>query len=895
MSLWSRIVNTVRGDRHDAEIDEELQFHLAMLAGVDEDDPGRARLRLGNVTRIREETRAMGILGWIESALQDARYGLRQVRRTPALSLAVVLSLTIGLGANAAIFSLLDAAILKPVPVEDPDALVLVQWTNRGFPPGAQNHNGEYVPIADGRHQGSSMPARLYRQLAREQTAFAALMATGAYPDTVAIAAEAAPAEQGSIQYVSSNYFQGLGVRPFIGRPFRDAEDRVGEEPIVVVSHRFWVNRLGARSDVLDRIVRINNVPARIVGVAPAGFFGLRVGQWPDLYAPLAIKVAFQAAQRPDAPRAENDHNWWVRPVGRLRPGVSEASAKAQLAGLFRNLVVPEGDAQIPELVTLPGRQGFNALGSRDVSALWILLFLVGVLLLIVCANVANLLLSRSVGRQRESAVRLALGAGRTRLFRQHLIESAVLAVLGGAAGLALGYLLAHALHLLFQSGRDASYAFDLRVDLRALGYVGALSTLTALLFGLAPAFRAARADLGESIRSQTRTVTGGRLRLPRALVSVQIALCLSALVAAGLLGRSLSNLTALDVGFDRDQLAYASLNPAQAGYTNERIGPYVTRVREELARLPGVAAVSIVYHRALTGGGNNGRVHLPGQPWDDASRADMNSVGEGYFETMRIPILAGRALDRRDMHADATAVVVDEEFARRYFPDQNAVGRRFGRAPDDSSRYEIVGVAGNSRYNSLRGDLVPAIYEPWRAGLPLNVAIRSTLDAARLGESVRQAVASVDPAVPLTEFRTQSALIDRLLRTERLLGFVSAAFGVLALALAAIGLGGLLAYAVARRTSEIGVRMALGAAAGDVVRMVVRDSLGMAVAGILLGLPGAWVVGRLLKTALFGLEPMDAPTAALALLALLVVALLAAFIPARRAARIDPITALRE
>jgi predicted permease len=894
MGLWARLARTLRGERHDAEIDEELQFHLAMLA-EGEHDPRRARLRLGNVTLVKEETRAMGIVGWIESAWQDARYGLRQLRKTPALSLAVVLSLTVGLGANTAIFSLVDAAILKPIPVDDPESLVLVQWTNQGFPDGLDNHNGEFVPIADGRHQGSSIGASLYRRLAREQTVFTSLVAMGAYPDTVAVAADDFPAEQSSVQYVSSNYFQGLGVRPAIGRPFRDDEDRVGVEPAVIVSHRFWVSRLGSRRDVIDRFVRLNNVPARIVGVAPAGFFGLRVGQWPDFYAPLASKVVILAAQRPDAPRAENDLNWWVRPIGRLKPGVSEATAKAQIAALFRNMVAPGATKQAPELITLPGRNGFNALNPRDVNALWILLLLVAVLLLIVCANVANLLLSRSVGRQRESAVRLALGAGRTRLFRQHLIESLVLALLGGVAGLGLGYVLAQSLHVLFQTGRDASNAFDLHLDLRAIGYVGAVSTLTALLFGLAPAVRAARADLGDALKTQTRAITGGRLRLPRALVAVQIALCLTALVAAGLLGRTLTNLRSSEVGFDRDQLAYASLNPAQAGYSNERIGPYAERVREALARLPGVVRVSTVYHRPLTGGGNNGRVNLPGRPWDDASRADLNSVGEGYFETLRIPILAGRPLDRRDMQPTATAVVVDEEFARRYFPNQSAVGRRFGRSPDDSSQYEIVGVAANSRYNSLRGEVVPAIYEPWLPGRPLHFATRTTLDSARLGESVRQAVASIDPAVPLTEFRTQSALIDRLLRTERLLGFVSGAFGVLALTLAAIGLGGLLAYAVARRTNEIGVRMALGAAAGDVIRMVLRDSLGMVAAGILIGLPGAYAVGRFLKTALFGLEPMDASTAALAFVALVVVAVVAAWVPARRAARIDPITALRE
>ena len=894
MGLWSRLRKTFRGDRHSAEIEEELQFHLDMDAAGGH-DYRQTRLRLGNVTRIKEETRAMGIIEWLDSALNDARYGVRQLRRTPALTTAVVLSLAVGLGANAAIFSLVDAAILKPLPVDRPGSLVIVQWTNEGFPPGTTNHNGEYVPVSGGRHQGSSVPAFLYRRLAREQTVFETLIGVAAYPDGVAIASDRFPAEQTGVQYVSANFFQGLGVVPVLGRGFRDDEDRVGGEPVVIVSHRFWASRLGRGQDALDRTVRVNNVAARIVGVAPPGFYGLRAGQWPDLYAPLAMKVAFQPSQNGAAPRGEDDGNWWVRQVGRLKPGVSETAARTGIAGLFRNMVVPDGTSKIPELVTLPGRRGFDGLNIQDARALWILMLLVGVLLLIVCANVANLLLARSVGRQRESAVRLALGAARTRLFRQHLIESGVLALLGGAAGLALGYVLAQSVHQLFQTGRDASNAFDLHLDLRVLGYTGAMSILTAFLFGLAPAVRAARAEFSGTLKAQTRSVIGGGLRLPRLLVSIQIALCLGALMAAGLLGRSLENLKSMDVGFERDSLAYASVSPSRAGYSAERFGPFADRVREELARLPGVVRVSTVSTRLLSGGGNNGRVNLPGRPWDDESRTNLNTVGEGFFDTLRIPVVAGRPLEPRDMRPDANAVVVDEVFARRYFPNGNPLGRRFGLDPKDNNRYEIVGVVGNTRYNSMRRDTYPTVYQPYQPGGTIHFAIRTSIDSDRLAESVRRAVASVDPAVPLTEFHSQTALIDRMLRTERLLGFVSGAFGLVALTLAAIGLGGLLAYAVARRTNEIGVRMALGAAAGDVIRMVLRDSLWMVGAGVLIGFPCAYAIGRFLKTALFRLEPLDVGTVAVSCFALLTVALVAAWVPARRAASIDPVIALRE
>ena len=840
----------------------------------------------------------MGIVEWLDSALQDARYGLRQLRKTPALVLAVVLSLTVGVGANTAIFSLVDAAILRPLPVKDPNSLRIVEWLNQGFPPGVNNINGGFKQLSAGQCQGTSVSANLYRQLAREQHAFETWIGL-ADPDSVAIAAGASPAEQVKLQWVSANFFQGLGVTPVIGRPFRDEEDRVGHEPLVIVSHRFWMSHFGKDSPSLERQIRINNVPARIVGVTPPGFFGLRAGEWNDVYAPLAMRVAFQPAPSTAPPRGEDDTDWWVRQVGRLKPGVPESTARLQIAALFCNLAAPQGAKaepdKLPELITLPGRRGFDALSSKDAGALWILMLLVGLLLLIVCANVANLLLSRSVARQRESAVRLALGAGRMRIFRQHLIESVVLALLGGGIGLALGYALARAIHLLFQTARDAGSAFDLHLDPRVLGYTAALSVLTALLFGLAPAVRAARADLGDALKAQTRSVTGGRLRLPRVLVSFQIALCLSALVAAGLLGRTLDNLKRTDVGFDPENLAYASVNPGRAGYPAERVGPYAERVRQMLATLPGVLCVGTASFRPLSGMGNNSLVNFAGRPLAAANRANLNNVGVGFFETLRIPSLAGKTLELGDMSPGAHGVIVDQVFARRYFPHENPLGHRFGFGPKENSRYEIVGVVGNSRYNSLRDDAYPTIYEPYRPAGTIHFAIRTTMDSARLVDAVRKAVASVDPAVPLTEFHTQTALIDRVLRTERLLGFVSGAFGLIALALAAIGLGGLLAYAVARRTNEIGVRMALGATAGDVIGMVLRDSLRMVAVGIFIGLPCSYAIGRVLKTSLFRLEPLDPATAAMAFVALLAVALIATWIPARRAARIDPMTALRE
>lgn len=834
---------------------------------------------------------------WIHSVLQDVRYALRQARNAPGLSVAVLCSLAIGVGANTAIFSLVDAAILRPLPVSEPDSLRIVEWPNDKFPDTASNINGDFNRLPNGRVQASSISANLYRALAGRQSAFESFIAI-ADANNVALSVDRSPAEQVSMQHVSSDFFQALGVILPVGRPFHAEEDGVGREPVLVISHRLWLRAFGGSPDVLDRSIRINNVAARIIGVAPAGFFGLRPGLWTDLYAPLAARVALQPAGIEGGPRGEDDGDWWVRPVGRLKSTVSEAAAAKAISRQFRNL------GQAPELITLPGRRGFGSLNQREASALWILMLLVGVLLFIVCANVANLLLSRSIARQRESAVRLALGAARVRLLRQHIVESGTFAVLGGMGGLAMGYPLALAIHQLFQTGRDASSAFEVTVDLRLLTHMGALSIVTTLLCSLAPAMRSSRSDLSEALKVQSRSVVTGRLRLPRLLVSIQIALCLAALVAAGLLVRSLNNLTVSNLGFDRENLAYATVNPAQAGYSSDRAGAYVARLREEVRALPGVSSVSLTQIRLLSGNGNLSRISIPGRVSqvergvvDSADAAFRNRVSDGFFDTMKIPLAAGRFFIASDMRSNPAVAIIDEGFARPFFPGQDPIGRHIGFNSNDNARFEIVGVVRDSRYNSLRSDLRPTVYEPLRPAdfrQIVHLVIRTTTNSARLERAVRKAAAVVDPNAPLSEFHTQTGLIDRLLRTERLLGFMSSALGLIALTLSAIGLAGLLSYLVARRRAEFAVRMALGAAAADVVRTVLRDSLQLVGLGILIGLPCAYGAGWMLKSALFHVEPLDGWTLGLSFSIMVTVPLLAACVPAWRATKIDPTPALR-
>ena len=843
----------------------------------------------------------MAFTALLGSILADMRFGLRQFLKAPTLTLAAVLSLAVGVGANTAVFTLLDAAILKPLPVPDPERLVVIEWSNAdGFPSFVNGIRGYSRRLPEGGMVGSSVSAPIHRALARESSGFEAVLGISD-ADEVSAAAGPSSAEPVDLQYVSANFFQGLNVSVALGRGFSQEEDRVGEMPAVVVSHRYWRSRLDGSPSALGRILRVNGVDARVVGVAPPGFFGLSVGQWTDLYAPLASRFVLDRSQ--GGRDTEDASNWWVRQVAVLSSEVPESAALAQLNGLFRNQVAAIAasgpDASLPALSTTPGRQGIEATNGQLRTALWLLMLLVGTLLLIVCANVANLLLARSEGRRRESAVRLALGATPSRIFRQHLIESVMLALAGGAAGVMLGFLLSTIIHDLFQVGRSASDLFALQMDLRVAGFGLALSMAAALLFGLTPALRAARTYRRDSLRAHSASISSATLRGPKVLVSAQLALCLGALVAAGLLGRSLQGLTAVDLGFDPESLVYATVNPSLSDFPPDGIEDYLIDVQRSLEALPGVASVSRMATRPLQGGGATTGANIPGNPrpagFDPAFAVNLNSVGPEAFETLGISLRSGRPVDRM-----GDGVVVDQRFAEQFFGDEDVLGRRFGTgAPNNDSQYEIVGIAQNVVSYQLRAEPLPMLYVPHdgarAAAGPTHFAIRTVQDPALLLDSIRTVVTSVNSSVPLTDLRTQSELLDRMLRSERLLAFLSAGFSVIATALAVIGLAGLLTYAVARRTGEIGLRMALGAAPDRMVAMVMRDSIKLILVGLVIGIPCAYGVAKLLESSLYDLAPADPVTLTASILTLLVVSLVAAFLPALRAARTAPSAALRE
>ena len=904
MSWWSKLVRTIRPGHHDEEIEEELNYHLAMKEreGV---DARTARLKLGNAALFKEETRAQGILPWLESAGRDAAYGWRQLRRTPVVTLVVIMTLALGIGANSAIFSLVDTALLKRLPVRGAGSLRLIEWTTQhGWPePLCNNLTGDFSGNPTAEMRASSIAPRIYRELARQQSGFSSLIGFSDADGTVAVSVEGRPAEQLNLQYVSANFFRGLGIGLRLGRTFSQDEDRVEQAVLVVISERLWRSHFGGRESVLGQVMRVNNVPVQIIGVSPRGFFGVKIGTWEDLYAPLAAQVALSPRVRLDQSLGEADNYWWVRMLGRSKPGVGESQAIQQLSTLFRHLVVPEGfqidEGKIPKLVALPGGRGFDPIDRDHARALWIILLLVGLILLIVCANVANLLLARAVARQRESAVCLALGAPRLRLLRQYLIESLTLAVGGGSAGFCLSYLLAQAIQSYVSTDLHIG-DFDLAIDARLLCFTLLVTVATALLFGLAPAWQLTKANVHDALKANNRNVTSGRLALPRALVAIQIGISFIILMTAGLLGRSLTKLKAVDIGFNRQNLVYASFDPWAAGYGPDLVHQYAERLGLKLAEIPGVSRLGMVEERPLSGNSNATRINVPGKPFkqDPAHSALVNHVGDGLFETLGIHLLAGRIFNSGDIRKDADAVVVDESFVHTFYPHRNPLGEQFGTGPKPTKYYRIVGVVKDSRYYSLR-EGAPTMFQPLfagdRAGWPLSFAIRGRADTRQLAPAIRKVAAEIDPSVPVTEIKTQTALIDNLLLFERLLGLLSGTFGTLALVLSAVGLIGLLGYTVARRTNEIGVRMAIGATRKDVIQLVLKDSFLLVIVGIALGLPGAFFLGRSLKHVLFDLAATDPTSAILSLAVLVTIAGIASWMPAWRAARIDPVEALRE
>lgn len=826
----------------------------------------------------------------MDSFRQDLSFALHQLARAPGFALIVVLTLALGLGANAAIFTLLDQVLLRRLPVRNPEQLVLLDG------PGAFSGRTE-------NDQTFAYP--MYKDFRDRNTVFSGVIAR--YATSLSVVYQE-KTERIAAELVSGNYFEVLGVGPAEGRVLGAADDRTpGGHPLLILSHGYWTRRFGGDPEIVGQALAVNGHPMTVAGVAPPGFHGIEIGGAPDVFVPLAMK----AQMTPTWDDLDNRQSRWVNVMARLKPDVSLAQAEAGMNVLYQQILAddvklyPDSSESFKrrfedkKLVFLPGLRGRSDLRAGFSTPLVVLMGMVGLVLLIACANVAGLLVARATTRHRELAIRLALGAGRRQLVRQLLVESVLLALLGGAAGLLFsawtGDLLLRALPF-----EDAAHTFSAQPDARVVAFTLTVSLLAGILFGLYPALQATRPGLGQTLKDEGASVLGGSsVGFRKALVVAQVALSLLLLVGAGLFARSLYNLRVLDPGFATGRLLVFSVDPALGGYDQVRVREVFRRIEEQLSALPGVRSVSAAREPVLANAEWRSTVKVDGyqaKEGEDMSPR-VNAVGPAFFSTLGVALREGRDLDARDEAGAPRVAVVNESFARYFFGDQSAVGRRFGFARGTATDIEIVGVVRDGKTFSLREPPKRFLWVPYRQADSLDQMTfyaRTLGDEAGLADELRAAVARLDPGLPVFALKTMHQQVGESLFTERMIAGLSAAFGALATLLAAVGLYGVMSFAVARRTREIGIRMALGAEQRRVLGLVMGEVALLAGIGIAIGLPGSLALSRLVASQLFGIAPGDPLTVGLAALTLAAVTLLAGYVPARRATRVDPMVALR-
>jgi predicted permease len=804
---------------------------------------------------------------------RDVAYAFRQLRRQPGFTAVVVLTLALGLGANTALFSVVDAVLLRPLPVQDPARLVLFQWTS-GPSPAVGYLTGEWwQEPATGRLTASSFSYPAFEAFRDRSTTLAATFAWAElWRASLSVDGEA---ELAAGQLVSGGYYSGLGVPAILGRTITLEDDRDGAELVAVISHGYWQRRFGGAPDVIGRRGTLDGRPFTIVGVSPRGFSGtLPVGRLADLSVPL---LAWHA---PGEPYLSKPAWFWLQVMGRLQPRASAAQAETEMAPRLASALAGRAGDE-PRLRLSDGSQGLTRRRQEQRQPLLVLAAVTGLVLLMACATVAGLLLARGAARQREIGVRLALGAGRHRIVQQLLAESTVLAAFGGVVGVALAFWTKDALVAsLMQEG-----APEVALDGRALAFLGVTSVVTAILSGLAPALRATRVDLTRDLREGERA--GARLGLGRTLVVAQVALSLVLLVGAGLFLRTLRNLTGVETGLAAEGVHLFKVHAIVSGKAES-----LDLSRRLLARfqaLPGVRAAGVSAHQLDTTDRTRVTIEGRGPASGGDEFANVNRVGGDFFAALGIPMRAGRAIGSQDDVGTPPAMVINEAFARVYFPEHDPLGRRVNGA-------EVVGMTADTRYGALRDPTPPAMFLPafQQAQGSFCFQVRTVPSLGPLAPLLRQAVRDVAPTAALYDLTTPREQVEGSLSQERLLAGLTSFFGALTLSLASLGLYGLMAYAMGRRTREIGVRMALGARPADVLRMALGGGLRLVLAGAALGVAGALVLTRLTTSVLYGVTPSDPLTIAAATLLLGGVTLLACWFPARRAARVDPTVALR-
>ncbi|HEX8145947.1 MAG TPA: ABC transporter permease [Pyrinomonadaceae bacterium] len=830
----------------------------------------------------------------MRNIFRDLLYGFRMLRKSPAFTVVAVLTLALGVGANTAIFQLIDAVRLRALPVEDPQELVGVQLADTSKARGAFTSGYPIVTNA------------IWEQVRDRQEAFDGLFAWGA--DTLNLS-RGGEARFARALWVSGDFFNALRVRPELGRVLNRDDDRKGcGSPVAVVSHAFWKRELGGDPAAVGRSLALEGRPFEVVGVTPAGFYGMEVGRSYDVAVPLCAEPLVSG----ESSMLNAGTGWWLTVMGRLRPGWTEGRAAAHLASISPGVFEASLPSNYPpdsvgayrefKLTTFPAGSGVSELRENYENPLWLLLAVAGTVLLIACANLANLMLARATTRERELATRLALGASRWRLVRQLLTESMLLAACGAALGALLAQYLSEVLVSLLSTQGNPLFV-DLQLDWRVLAFSAGVAVLTCALFGLAPALRATRVAPGAAMKAAGRGLTASRERfgLRRALVVSQVALSLVLVAGALLFSRSLSKLATQDAGLRREGVLVTRVGMSRLKLPVERRLDFKRELLERIKAVPGVESASDANILPLSGSGWNNEVWLDGADPGTKRSTFFSRVSPDYFKTLGITLLSGRDFNAGDAPNAPKVAVVNESFARAQTNGENPVGKRFRveRTPSEPETvYEIVGLVRDAKYRDLREEFVPVAFTASsQAARPAEGAqflVRSgTVSPAALAPSIKNAIGEVSPDIDIV-FRVFKDEVDSTLLRERLMATLSGAFGLLALVLACVGLYGVISYGVAGRTNEIGIRMALGASGRDVLRLILREAALLVLVGVGLGLPAALAAARLATGLLYGVTPADPVSVSLAVLLLSAVAALACYVPARRATKVDPMVALR-
>jgi predicted permease len=829
------------------------------------------------------------------SLLPDLRFALRAIRRSPLFATIAILSLALGIGANTAIFTIMDQLMLRQLPIKDPGNLVML--------------------YQKGPHNGSNMGSRMqsypiYRDYQQKAAPLAEVLCRRLISASISVGNQT---ERVDAEMVSGNYFSMLGVKAAAGRLFNSQEDdRVYRgHPVVVLSYDYWASRFNRDPGVIGAKVLVNNYPMTVVGVSGPGFAGLDPAVAPQIRVPILMKPVLVPEW--NWLEMEDRRTRWVQVFARLKPGYTAESARAPLQVLFHQIREYEstlpaakdwsayerkqflgGTIQVEKAAT-----GYSELRNSFSTALIVLMCMVGLVLLIACANVANLLIARGFARQKEIAVRLSIGASRGRLVRQLLVESVVLSVAGGAAGVALASLMTHGLLSLIPA-ESSPLLIRPEPDLRILAFTLGLTFITSIVFGLIPAMRASRPDLWGTLKDAAGSIagTGGSLFFRKGLVAAQVALSFLLLFGAGLFVRSLENLEGAKTGFrDAGNLVTFQLSPALNGYDAPRTVQLYEQLLNRIRAVPGVRSAGLASVPLLHGDEWDSTTQVEGHTAGDGEdmQAFMNAISPGYFETMGVPLLAGRDFDRRDLKDNAKVAIVNESFARHFFGDKSAVGRHLGRGRrGEKLETEIVGVVADSLYEGPRQGVRRQVFIPnWGNG-GAAFYLRAAVPRDVIYSAVRSEIRKLDPALPVYEMKTLETQLDETLLTERLIALLSAGFGLLATLLATIGLYGVMAFVVARRTKEVGVRMALGAQRGSVIWLVMKEVVLLIAVGLAIGMPAAIGLGKFVASQLYGIKASDPWVAGISMVMLSLAAILAGLVPARRASRIDPILALR-